>query len=213
VAREYEEANPDGTLADFLETVSLVADADQIPDAEGDSGGVVTLMTLHTAKGLEFPVVFLTGLEDGIFPHMRALGDPKELEEERRLAYVGITRARQRLYLSRAVVRSAWGAPSYNPPSRFLEEVPEELVEWERVSSSVSVPPRGAALAARPSTRSPGNRPVVSLVPGDRVSHDTFGLGTVVSTAGLADKAEATIDFGTAGVKRLLLRYAPVEKV
>ena len=214
VAREYEEEHPDGSLADFLETVSLVADADQIPDADdGDSGGVVTLMTLHTAKGLEFPVVFVTGLEDGIFPHMRALADPKELEEERRLAYVGITRARHRLYLSRAVVRSAWGAPSYNPPSRFLEEVPAELVEWERTSSSVSSPPAGAALAARPSTRSPGNRPIVSLAPGDRVSHDTFGLGTVVSTAGIGDKAEATIDFGSSGVKRLLLRYAPVEKI
>ena len=213
VCREYEEANPEGTLADFLEQVSLVADADQIPDAEGESGGVVTLMTLHTAKGLEFPVVFLTGLEDGVFPHMRSLADPKELEEERRLAYVGITRARQRLYLSRAVVRSAWGAPSYNPPSRFLEEVPEELVDWQRVGSSVSVPPAGAALAARPTTRSPGNRAVVSLSPGDRVTHDTFGLGTVVSTAGIAEKSEATIDFGTSGVKRLLLRYAPVDKL
>ena len=215
VAREYEEDHPGGTLADFLETVSLVADADQVPDpeADGESAGVVTLMTLHTAKGLEFPVVFVTGLEDGVFPHLRALGDPKELEEERRLAYVGITRARRRLYLSRAVVRSAWGAPSYNPPSRFLDEVPAELVEWERVTSSVSSPPAGAALAARPTTRSPGNRPIVALAAGDRVSHDTFGLGTVVSTAGLADKAEATIDFGTAGVKRLLLRYAPVEKI
>ena len=206
-------SGPATVLADFLEQVSLVADADQIPDAEGESGGVVTLMTLHTAKGLEFPVVFLTGLEDGVFPHMRSLADPKELEEERRLAYVGITRARQRLYLSRAVVRSAWGAPSYNPPSRFLEEVPEELVEWQRVGSSVSVPPAGAALAARPTTRSPGNRAVVSLSPGDRVTHDTFGLGTVVSTAGIAEKSEATIDFGTAGVKRLLLRYAPVDKL
>jgi DNA helicase-2/ATP-dependent DNA helicase PcrA len=213
VCREYEEANPDGTLADFLEQVSLVADSDQIPDAEGDHAGVVTLMTLHTAKGLEFPVVFLTGLEDGVFPHMRSLGDPKELEEERRLAYVGITRARQRLYVSRAVVRSAWGAPSYYPASRFLDEVPEELVEWERAASSVSVPPASAALAARPTTRSPGNRVVISLVPGDRVTHDTFGLGTVVSTAGIAEKAEATIDFGTSGVKRLLLRYAPVDKL
>jgi len=213
VAREFEEEHPDGSLADFLETVSLVADADQIPDADGDTGGVVTLMTLHTAKGLEFPVVFVTGLEDGIFPHMRALADPKELEEERRLAYVGITRARARLYLSRAVVRSAWGAPSYNPPSRFLEEVPAELVQWERTSSTVTSAPAGAALAARPSTRSPGNRPIVSLAPGDRVTHDTFGMGTVVSTAGMADKAEATIDFGSSGVKRLLLRYAPVEKI
>ena len=112
------------SLAGFLEQVSLVADADQIPSDDPDDAGVVTLMTLHTAKGLEFPVVFLTGLEDGVFPHLRSLGDKHELEEERRLAYVGITRARQRLYLSRAVTRSAWGAPAYNPPSRFLEEVP-----------------------------------------------------------------------------------------
>ncbi len=212
VAREFEDANPEGTLTDFLERVSLVADSDQIPDADG---GVVTLMTLHTAKGLEFPVVFLTGLEDGVFPHMRSLGDPKELEEERRLAYVGLTRARQRLYLSRAVVRSAWGAPSYNPPSRFLEEIPEQLVTWQReepVSRGITAPSLSAA-AARPGARSPGNRAVVSLKPGDRVSHDTFGMGTVVSTAGAADKAEATIDFGSSGTKRLLLRYAPVEKL
>jgi len=213
VAREFEEAAPEGTLADFLERVSLVADADQIPDAEADVDGVVTLMTLHTAKGLEFPVVFVTGLEDGVFPHLRSLGDVKELEEERRLAYVGITRARQRLHLSRAVMRSAWGAPQWNPPSRFLEEIPSELVRWEREESSVSSAPAGAAMAQRPSTRTAGTRPVVALQPGDRVSHDTFGLGTVVSTAGAADKAEATIDFGASGTKRLLLRYAPVERL
>ncbi len=212
VCREYEEANPEGTLADFLEQVSLVADADQIPDAD-DTGGVVTLMTLHTAKGLEFPVVFLTGMEDGIFPHLRSLGDPKELEEERRLAYVGITRARSRLYLSRAVVRSAWGAPQYNPASRFLDEVPEDLVRWERAEATPSSTPAIARVATRPGVSSPGNRTVVSLAPGDRVSHDTFGLGTVVSTAGAAERSEATIDFGAAGVKRLLLRYAPVEKL
>ena len=108
-------------LGDFLERVALVADSDQIPDApDGDDAGVVTLMTLHTAKGLEFPVVFLTGLEDGVFPHSRSLGDQTELEEERRLAYVGVTRAQQRLYVSRALVRSAWGAPMHNPASRFL---------------------------------------------------------------------------------------------
>jgi DNA helicase-2/ATP-dependent DNA helicase PcrA len=212
VCREFEEANPEGTLAEFMEQVSLVADADQVPDAD-DSGGVVTLMTLHTAKGLEFPVVFLTGLEEGVFPHMRALDDPKELEEERRLAYVGITRARRRLYLSRAVLRSAWGAPQYYPPSRFLEEVPAELVDWQRTQSSPASTPAIAAIASRPGVSSPGNRAVVSLQPGDRVSHDVFGLGAVVSTAGAADKAEATIDFGTAGVKRLLLRYAPVDKL
>ncbi|MDM4720715.1 DNA helicase PcrA [Micromonospora sp. WMMA1363] len=143
VAREYTERvealGADGeraTLAGFLEQVALVADADQVPTDDPDHQGVVTLMTLHTAKGLEFPVVFLTGLEDGVFPHLRSLGDTRELEEERRLAYVGITRARQRLYLSRAVTRSAWGAPAYNPPSRFLEELPTELVRWERTEGS-----------------------------------------------------------------------------
>ena len=106
------------------------------PSDDPDHAGVVTLMTLHTAKGLEFPVVFLTGLEDGVFPHLRSLGDRRELEEERRLAYVGITRARQRLYLSRAVTRSAWGAASYNPASRFLEEVPPEAIRWERTEAA-----------------------------------------------------------------------------
>ena len=118
------EAEP-GSLQAFLERVSLVADADQIPD---DDTGVVTLMTLHTAKGLEFPVVFLIGWEDGLFPHLRALGDSKELAEERRLAYVGITRARKQLYLTRAVTRSSWGSPQNNPPSRFLGEVPSDLL-------------------------------------------------------------------------------------
>lgn len=118
-----------GSLQAFLEKVSLVADADQIPDNES---GVVTLMTLHTAKGLEFPVVFLTGWEDGQFPHMRSLGDPKELSEERRLAYVGITRAREQLYLTRAILRSSWGNPMTNPASRFLAEIPEDLIDWRR---------------------------------------------------------------------------------
>jgi DNA helicase-2/ATP-dependent DNA helicase PcrA len=147
VAREYTERvesqaseedpeAPAATLAGFLEQVALVADADQIPSDDPDHQGVVTLMTLHTAKGLEFPVVFLTGLEDGIFPHMRAMSDNTELEEERRLAYVGITRARQRLYLSRAVTRSQWGQPQYNPPSRFTDELPSELVRWERTGGS-----------------------------------------------------------------------------
>jgi DNA helicase-2/ATP-dependent DNA helicase PcrA len=213
VAREFEEASEGGSLTDFLEQVALVADADQIPDPDGESGGVVTLMTLHTAKGLEFPVVFLTGLEDGIFPHMRSLGDPAELEEERRLAYVGITRAQERLYLSRAAVRSAWGAPQFNPPSRFLEEVPAELIDWRRVESSVTSIPAMAGLAARSDVRSPGNRVVVHLEPGDRVTHDTFGMGTVVSVEGVGEKAVASVDFRSEGVKRLLLRYAPVEKL
>jgi DNA helicase-2/ATP-dependent DNA helicase PcrA len=217
VAREFEEANPDGTLVDFMETVALVADADEIPDEELVDGqpaqGVVTLMTLHTAKGLEFPVVFLTGLEDGVFPHMRSLADPTELEEERRLAYVGITRARERLYLSRSTVRSAWGAPQANPASRFLEEIPDQLVDWRRLESSVSSRPAIASVAARSSSVSPGNRVVINLDPGDRVTHDAFGLGTVVSVEGVGERAIASIDFRDGGVKRLLLRYAPVEKL
>ncbi|MFE6749270.1 DNA helicase PcrA [Kitasatospora purpeofusca] len=263
VALEYEQdpgerpdagedgAPPVGSLPDFLERVALVADSDQIPDGDDEGRGVITMMTLHTAKGLEFPVVFLTGMEDGIFPHMRALNQVKELEEERRLAYVGLTRARQRLYLTRSVLRSAWGQPAYNPASRFLEEIPETLVEWKRTggapapaargfssgsswggrssggsggsggSSSRGGSSRGAAAASPKagwgqSARRAGaavEREVVALAVGDRVTHDTFGLGTVVATAGVGDKAQATVDFGTEGRKQLLLRYAPVEKL
>ncbi len=237
-------------LADFLERVALVADSDQIPDApEGEAGtgegtpGVVTMMTLHTAKGLEFPVVFLTGLEDGVFPHQRSLGDKPELEEERRLAYVGLTRARERLYVSRAIVRSAWGAPSHNPASRFLDELPVDLIDWKRTEaeqtswsrpSSQGSGRSGAAytgnLSARGrqqmasrfssatasadvSKKAMAGREIPNLDPGDRVQHDSFGLGTVISVEGAADKAVASIDFGSEGVKRLLLRYAPVEKL
>ncbi|HYQ75204.1 DNA helicase PcrA, partial [Cellulomonas sp.] len=145
VASEFEQSDPEGDLADFLERVSLVADSDQIPsddggdDADGEpkpDQGVITLMTLHTAKGLEFPVVFLTGMEDGTFPHMRSLADTDQLAEERRLAYVGLTRARQRLYISRAAVRTAWGVPNEFPPSRFLDDLPEDLIDWRRRESS-----------------------------------------------------------------------------
>ena len=220
VAQEFTNDNPEGTLIDFLERVSLVADSDDIPDADA-AGGVVTLMTLHTAKGLEFPVVFLTGMEDGVFPHMRSLGDPKELEEERRLAYVGITRARERLYLSRSVMRSAWGSPAFNPPSRFFDEIPAEIVDWRREepmtrpasAGGYGSSPSSSSAALRLGDRSVGAGPVVSLTAGDRVTHEKFGLGTVVSTAGVGEKADATIDFGASGVKRLLLRYAPVEKL
>jgi DNA helicase-2/ATP-dependent DNA helicase PcrA len=170
-------------------------------------------MTLHTAKGLEFPVVFLTGMEDGVFPHLRAMSNPKELEEERRLAYVGITRAQRRLYVSRATMRSSWGAPQVNPPSRFLGELPDALVVWERLGASTSTPAM-AAMAARPGVRSPGNRAVPTLSPGDRITHDSFGLGTVVAVDGAGERAAASVDFGgDYGVKRLVLRYAPVEKL
>ncbi|MEV7023318.1 DNA helicase PcrA [Kitasatospora sp. NPDC093558] len=254
VALEYEQdpgerpdagedgAPPVGSLADFLERVALVADSDQIPDEDEEGQGVITMMTLHTAKGLEFPVVFLTGMEDGIFPHMRALNQVKELEEERRLAYVGLTRARERLYLTRSVLRSAWGQPSYNPASRFLEEIPEKLVEWKRTGAAQAPAARGfssgsswgksssggrssrsgSSASAAPkagwgqSARRSGQvveREAVSLAVGDRVTHDTFGLGTVVAVTGVGDRAQATVDFGSDGRKQLLLRYAPVEKL
>ena len=135
VAGAFAADAPGGTLADFLERVALVADSDQVP-AEGERGGQVTLMTVHTAKGLEFPAVFVTGMEDGTFPHQRSLGDESELEEERRLAYVAITRARERLYLTRAAVRSAWGTPQEMPPSRFLDDIPAELLDVRRAATS-----------------------------------------------------------------------------
>jgi DNA helicase-2/ATP-dependent DNA helicase PcrA len=231
VAVEFEQANPQGSLADFLEQVSLVADADEAPaEAVADGAheaqahapgavdpGVVTLMTLHTAKGLEFETVFLTGLEDGTFPHLRSLDDPVELAEERRLAYVGITRARQRLYLTRAAVRSSWGAPQFGPPSRFLADVPSHLVDWRREVTAglggLGQTPAIARLAARPGVRSPGNREILHLEPGDRVTHDTFGMGTVTAVEGTGDKTVAHVDFRSEGSKRLLLRYAPVEKL
>ena len=231
VAVEYEQSEVDDgeeiSLLGFLEDVALVADSDQIPDGE-EHGGVVTLMTLHTAKGLEFPTVFLTGMEEGIFPHSRTLGAKEEVEEERRLAYVGLTRARERLYLSRSEYRSAWGAPAYNPPSRFLEEIPEGLVKWnERTSSidrSIGSGAYGSGTRSSSLTRSSAFMPApratgrkssetMVLAVGDRVSHDTFGLGTVIAVNGAGDRAEATINFGSAGEKRLLLRYAPVEKL
>ncbi|MFD4914906.1 DNA helicase PcrA [Streptomyces virginiae] len=232
-----------GTLAEFLEQVALVADSDQIPDEDTEGTGVITLMTLHTAKGLEFPVVFLTGMEDGVFPHMRALGQTKELEEERRLAYVGITRARERLYLTRSSMRSAWGTPSYNPPSRFLEEIPAEYLQWKRTGATQKPagPMRSSGYGSSSSgsgkatfgtspeaflsssrtksgpsgfaTRRAADKPVIALVVGDRVTHDQFGLGTVMEVKGAGADTQATIDFGDDKPKRLLLRYAPVQKL
>jgi DNA helicase-2/ATP-dependent DNA helicase PcrA len=218
VAVEYEEGEVEEgeeiSLQGFLEQVSLVADSDQIPDGE-DHGGVVTLMTLHTAKGLEFPTVFLTGMEEGIFPHNRTLGDKEELEEERRLAYVGLTRAQHRLYLSRSQYRTSWGAPTYNSESRFLSEIPTELIEWNEHSPAPTPKSFLRSSTFRPTPRATGKKTSTTMVleVGDRVSHDTFGLGKVVSVYGEGDRAEATIDFGSSGEKRLLLRYAPVEKL
>jgi DNA helicase-2/ATP-dependent DNA helicase PcrA len=210
------------TLGEFLEQISLVADADEIPEGD-DHGGVVTMMTLHTAKGLEFPTVFLTGMEEGVFPHNRSIGEKDELEEERRLAYVGLTRAQRNLYVSRSQYRSVWGAPNYNPASRFLQEIPEELIDWQSANQTLVNSKTGIGseksnikmrsnFAAVSKLKKPHSQ-TMQLSVGERVSHDTFGLGTVVAVNGEGDRAEATIDFGSAGEKRLLLRYAPVEKL
>src|SRR6195952_1544074 len=207
-----------GVLAQFLERVSLVADADGIPE---EGHGVVTMMTLHTAKGLEFPIVFVTGWEDGMFPHMRALGDPLELSEERRLAYVGITRARQRLYLSRAKVRSSWGQPMLNPESRFLREIPQELIDWRRTEPTPSLPApvSGAGRFGGTPRPAPGrsggarNRPLLTLEPGDRVTHDKYGLGRVEEVSGMGESAMSLIDFGSAGRVKLMHNHAPINKL
>jgi DNA helicase-2/ATP-dependent DNA helicase PcrA len=215
-------AEPDASLGAFLERVALVADSDQIPPAPDEADvGVVTLMTLHTAKGLEFDTVFLTGCEDGVFPHQRAIAERSgnELAEERRLAYVGITRARKRLYISRAIARSSWGSPQHNPPSRFLNEVPSQLVEWRRTEAAVTSWRNTSATATQTWRNAVGYgakptiREIPSLVAGDRVLHTTFGMGTVVATSGDGDKAMADVDFGSSGLKRLSLRYAPLEKL
>ncbi|MHC9565523.1 DNA helicase PcrA [Corynebacterium diphtheriae] len=223
------EAAP-GSLMAFLERVSLVADADQIPDNEQ---GVVTLMTLHTAKGLEFPVVFLTGWEDGQFPHLRALGEPKELAEERRLAYVGITRARRTLYLSRAMLRSSWGNPVTNPPSRFLSEIPDELMDWRREEpehsydnswgmgygsshsrSYGSQNSRSYSSPRTPKLPKHSNKPAIALNVGDRVNHEKYGLGTVTKVDKMAPADSVTIDFGSSGTVRLMLiGSVPMEKL
>ncbi|MCK6209966.1 UvrD-helicase domain-containing protein [Georgenia sp. EYE_87] len=272
VAAEFSKLDPEGGLGDFLERVSLVADADQIPDSDGVDQGQVTLMTVHTAKGLEFPVVFVTGMEDGTFPHQRSLTETDELSEERRLAYVALTRARERLYVSRAAVRTAWGMPQELPASRFLDDIPSELLDWRRAESSMDVlrqgrggssgfgsggygsrsygsasyggrgggiggrdrevrgasgarsgPVRTGKLGVKDTATTAGTK-VADAAPrpageglgldiGDKVTHDTYGLGTVVGLEGAGSSAVAKIDFGGGQVKRLLLRYSPVTKL
>jgi DNA helicase-2/ATP-dependent DNA helicase PcrA len=216
VATEFETSNEGAVIGDeefdsldnlrrlglFLESTALVADID-----EWDEGaGAVTLMTLHTAKGLEFPAVFIVGMEDGVFPHMRSLGDPAELEEERRLAYVGITRAQDKLYLTSSWSRMLFGGSNYNPPSRFLTEIPDSLLEKAGKRERRSASERAASSGPR-TTVDAG-----SIGPGDRVRHDKWGLGTVREVVGAGDLAEAEVMFDTQGKKRLLLAWAPLER-
>jgi DNA helicase-2/ATP-dependent DNA helicase PcrA len=224
------------SVDDFLEQVSLVSDTDEL---DGDSGAVI-LMTLHSAKGLEFPVVFLIGCEDGVFPHIRSLTDPEELEEERRLAYVGITRARERLFVSHAWSRMLWGATQYNPPSRFLDEIPAELVQV--VDGAGRAPGRASMRAhyrsdggGRREGFAPvtgegrdrmvdqairaGQRPAstgaerLGLRIGDDVRHVKFGDGVILGIEGTGDKAEAIVRFSGFGEKRLLLSWSPLERI
>ncbi|MFT8358523.1 ATP-dependent helicase [Bifidobacterium aquikefiri] len=319
VAAEFEQNTPDATLQSFLETTALVADSDQLP-SESEDSGKVTLMTLHTAKGLEYPVVFLTGMEQGTFPHSRSLEDSSELAEERRLAYVGITRARRMLYLTRASVRSQWGQSNDMLPSQFLDDIPEQLIDWKRResnmermqnswghgdddefggfedddfspafgaadgsahfhesrrgssrnggsafgsstasygsrygssygsgrrsggssygsyvnassrqagshSSGVTTRRRSTAAAAgskplglhsttsSPSVTNKSGLRVEDFAVGDKIAHDKYGLGTVTELHDKGPNSIITVDFGSDGVKRLLLRMAPIEKL
>ena len=185
----------------FLESISLVADIDELEDGSA----TVTLMTLHNAKGLEFPIIFMIGLDDGVFPHVRSLGDPSELEEERRLCYVGITRAQDRLYMTNAWSRMLWGGTNYNPPSRFLSEIPEELV------TKIDKRKRRAKYESEPTNAHP-TVDATEIVPGDRVLHSKWGTGVVLEITGTGDRAEATVQFDDQGQKRLLLAWAPLKK-
>ncbi len=194
-------------LAEMLESVALVTDADEVED----DANTVSLMTLHVAKGLEFASVFLVGMEDGVFPHLRSLGDPAALEEERRLCYVGVTRARRRLALSHAWSRTMWGSSSQCIPSRFLSEIPAELIE------DVGRPTRHGTLggvgARPPSLRgAPRRPPLLDLAPGDAVVHDRWGDGIVLSTSGEGERLEARVRFAGVGEKRLLVVVAPLQR-
>jgi DNA helicase II / ATP-dependent DNA helicase PcrA len=223
MSREFE------GVEEFLEHVGLVADTDQLPDPDDPSETGVVMMTLHAAKGLEFPVVFLVGMEEGVFPHLRALTEPAELEEERRLCYVGITRARERLYLSHAWNRTLYGGTQYNPPSRFLDEIPSGLVQdspasrtmrnrgdgrrrdWESTSWSPAAGSGGGV--RRPAAPTPTRAHEKDFRVGDDVRHNVWGEGVVLLVEGAGDKSEAVVRFPTVGEKRLLLSWAPLEKV
>ncbi len=206
VAAEFEQRSPEGALAEFLEQVSLVSEQDEYDEGSGS----VTLMTLHNAKGLEFGVVFIIGLEDGVFPHYRSMGEPAQLEEERRLMYVGVTRAQERLYLTHAWSRTLFGSSSFNPPSRFLGEIPSELLraidEAELGGGS-----GGSASPIRDAVH--GVRALPQVAAGDTVEHDKWGEGVVLAVTGSGTEAEVTVRFDDAGEKRLLLAYAPLKRV
>jgi DNA helicase-2/ATP-dependent DNA helicase PcrA len=208
VAREYDGLNPEEALATLLEKVSLISDIDELDE----TADAVTLITLHQAKGLEFPVVFIVGLEEGILPHRRSFDDPEEMEEERRLCYVGITRAKERLYLLRSYRRSLFGGSTASPPSRFLQDISSHLVStkelWkERSIPTVSSPPNWTSRSS--------SLPIdtLALRVGDHVHHSKFGFGIVMNCLHTRDDQELTVAFEEAGVKKLLGSLAPLEKI
>ena len=218
VAKDYMDSNPDGNLQDFLENVALVSDVDDFESSDSK----VTLMTLHSAKGLEFPVVFLAGLDEGLFPHSRTLMDPEQIEEERRLAYVGITRAERQLYVTNAVTRTMYGRISAYMPSRFLGEIPPELVEEYKRKSAMpqsrmtSVPgqQRVSILSKPVATSLPKKHAVTdSFAKGDKVRHKIWGIGTVLDVIGDGPNMQMKIQFPTKGVRQVVVKYAPLEKV
>ena len=195
--------------------MSLITDLDTA-DGDDEEHSAVTLMTLHAAKGLEYPVVFITGLEDGVFPHLRSLGDPESLEEERRLCYVGITRARERLYLCHAWRRTLYGATDYYSPSRFLSEIPDELVQAigeEHPRAGLDAHRDAVVESALRAGASVGHGAQdLGIRVGDDVLHDTFGEGVVLDVEGRGDAAEAVVRFRDLGEKRLLLAWAPLRR-
>jgi len=207
LAREYRDLKPPEGLAAFLEGVTLVSDVDGLDE----SVDAVTLITLHQAKGLEFPVVFIVGMEDGILPHIRSFDDPEQMEEERRLCYVGVTRAKQRIYLVRAFRRSLMGSSAINRPSRFLQDIPSHLISggdlWQGEDSQLATAMYSWNKAPVPKLAIP------ELSAGDHVRHAQFGDGVVVSCKPVKDDAEVVVVFDGAGIKKLLLSFAKLEKV
>ncbi len=218
VTKSFEDGSDDKSLVAFLTDLALVADIDRLDD-EGEKTDQVVLMTLHSAKGLEFPVVFLMGLEEGVFPHSRSLMEEAEMEEERRLAYVGITRAEEELYITNAQMRTLFGRTNMNPPSRFINEIPEELLEGVKPQARASSP---FASASRPTMRPAVKRPMpastggegLGWAVGDKAQHGKWGVGTVVSVKGEGESMELDIAFPSpVGIKRLLAKFAPIQKV
>ena len=214
VAKDFQDTNPTGTVEDFLEQVALVNDVDSFEQEESK----VTLMTLHAAKGLEFPIVFLGGLEEGLFPHSRTLMNPEEIEEERRLAYVGITRAEKELYISNATTRTVFGRTSSYLPSRFIDEIPEELVDGLRAKRKVPDDikrhvPQHMSVTSRPVTKPiVRNEVIADWNIGDTAIHSKWGNGKVINVAGEGAGMKLTIEFPTQGVRVVMAKFAPVKK-